>query len=334
MSSGFFTSLARKSFRPLIAALVIALVGSLTFATADARIGGGSSFGSRGSRTYSMPSGTATAPSVSPFQHSTTPRPGGFNNGGFASPGFSRPGFFGGGFGRGLLGGFLGAGLFGLLFGHGLTGGLGGGFSIIGLILQLGLLYLAFRFIMGFIRNRQSYGSGSSMSGGSTSYGGANPYGGAASGGGYGGAAYGAAPQTTPITLDSADYQAFERRLIDCQNAYSNGDTGTLRRLATPEMAGNFEQELADNNRQGVVNKISDVRLLQGDLSEAWRENGSDYASVAMRFSLVDATIDQRSGRVVAGDPSRPQEATEVWTFVRPSGATANAWALSGIQQT
>lgn len=330
----FFSSLSGKSFRPLVAALVIALVGSVTFATADARIGGGNSFGSRGSRTYSAPAGTATAPSVSPFQRSATPSPG-FNNGGFSNGGFSRPGglFSGGGFGRGLLGGFLGAGLFGLLFGHGLTGGLGGGFSIIGLILQLGLLYLAFRFIMGFIRNRQSsVGGSSSMFGGpsnSSSYGGSSTYGGSATGGGYA-----SAPQTTPINIQAADYEAFERRLIESQYAYSNGDVGTLRRLATPEMASNFEQELADNNRQGVVNKISDVRLLKGDLSEAWRENGSDYASVAMHFSLVDATVEQRSGRVVSGDASRPQEATEVWTFVRPSGGTANAWAVSGIQQT
>ncbi len=66
----------------------------------------------------------------------------------------SQGGFFSGGFGRGLLGGFIGAGLFGLLFGHGLFGGLGGGLSILGLALQIGLLFLLFKFVMGFIRGR------------------------------------------------------------------------------------------------------------------------------------------------------------------------------------
>ena len=49
-------------------------------------------------------------------------------------------GFFGGGLFGGLAAGFIGAGLFGLLFGHGLFGGLGGLVSILGLLLQVGLI--------------------------------------------------------------------------------------------------------------------------------------------------------------------------------------------------
>ena len=70
-------------------------------------------------------------------------------------------------------------------------------------------------------------------------------------------------------------------------------------------MLSYFSQELADNAQQGIRNEVSDVKLLQGDLSEAWRENGSEYATVAMRFSLVDATVDRASGRVVSGNPAR-----------------------------
>jgi len=41
---------------------------------------------------------------------------------------------------------------------------------------------------------------------------------------------------------------------------------------------------------------VSDVKLLQGDLAEAWREGDTDYASVALRFSLVDKTLEPRHG--------------------------------------
>jgi predicted lipid-binding transport protein (Tim44 family) len=91
-----------------------------------------------------------------------------------------------------------------------------------------------------------------------------------------------------------------------------------------------FARDLEQNKARNVVNKVSGTRLLQGDLAEAWREGDSDYASVAMRFSMVDKTVDRTTGRLVEGS-EQPTEATEVWTFLRPRGGS---WELSAIQQT
>ena len=52
-----------------------------------------------------------------------------------------------------------------------------------------------------------------------------------------------------------------------------------------------------------------------------------------MRFSLIDVMVDRASGQIVSGDPNRPDEATELWTFVRPAGSGPDAWKLSAIQQ-
>ena len=98
----------------------------------------------------------------------------------------------------------------------------------------------------------------------------------------------------------------------------------------TPEMLSYFSEELSQNASRGVVNKVSGVKLLQGDLSEAWSENGLEYASVAMRFALVDQMVDRSSGRPVSGSDT-PQEVTELWTFMR---ATGGSWLLSAIQQS
>jgi predicted lipid-binding transport protein (Tim44 family) len=49
-----------------------------------------------------------------------------------------------------------------------------------------------------------------------------------------------------------------------------------------------------------------------------------------MRFATRDWTVERSSGRVVEGDPERPTEATEVWTFRRPHGGN---WLLSAIQR-
>ena len=70
----------------------------------------------------------------------------------------------GGGFfnspGRGLLGGlaagFLGAGLLGMLFGGGMFSGLGGLSSILGLILQIGLIVIVVRMAMSWWQRRHA----------------------------------------------------------------------------------------------------------------------------------------------------------------------------------
>ena len=115
------------------------------------------------------------------------------------------------------------------------------------------------------------------------------------------GSGFGLGSGSAPLEIGPSDYEAFERLLGDVQTAWSNEDVAKLHTLATPEMVSYFTQDLQANNARGVVNKVSDVKLLQGDLAEAWREGDTDYASVAMRFGLIDKTLDRASGRVVEG---------------------------------
>jgi len=100
--------------------------------------------------------------------------------------------------------------------------------------------------------------------------------------------------------------------------------------LATPEMVSYLEGDLEQIRARNRINKTSGTRLLQGDLAEAWREGDTDFASVAMRFSLIDRTLDRTTGQLVEGS-EQPTEITEVWTFLRPRGGN---WELSAIQQT
>ena len=83
------------------------------------------------------------------------------------------------------------------------------------------------------------------------------------------------------------------------------------------------------NSSRDFINRVADVKLLQGDLAEAWREGGTDYATVPMRFALNDSMVERASGRVVEG--GEPSEVTELWTFRRARGGN---WVLSAIQQT
>jgi predicted lipid-binding transport protein (Tim44 family) len=219
----------------------------------------------------------------------------------------------------GLAAGFLGAGLLGMLFGGGMFGGLGGLSSIFGLILQIGLIIIVVRLAMSWWQRRHTPAS---------AYAGAAPGPGAASSFRTG-TGFGLGSGSAPLEILPADYEAFERLLSEIQAAWSNEDVARLHTLATPEMVSYFTGDLEKNKARNVINKVSGTKLLQGDLAEAWREGDTDYASVAMRFALVDKTIDRASGRLVEGSEA-PAEVTEVWTFVRPRGAN---WELSAIQQ-
>lgn len=301
-------------------------------ALADARPGGGSSMGSRGSRTWSAPPSTNTAPGTTrPMERSWT-EPGRQGAPSAQRSPIGQPNPAGGFFSRspfmaGLMGGLIGAGLGGLLFGHGLFGGFSGFASFLGLLLQIGLIVLLVRFALNWFRRRQAQPAMAGIPGGMArqaqdriGHGPRPAYGGGAS-----------APAGEPIQLTPADFQAFEHALKVVNEAWSRQDERAMRSVATPEMIQFFGNDLADLARRGWRNETRDVVLEKGDLAEAWREGAREYATVAMRFSQIDITRRISDGAVVEGDPNRRVAVTELWTFVRTQGGP---WMLSAIQQT
>jgi predicted lipid-binding transport protein (Tim44 family) len=226
-----------------------------------------------------------------------------------------------------LAGGLLMGGLVGMLFGGGLLGGIGGLGAMLGMLLQValigGLIYLAFR----LFRRRQAAPAMAGTSGYARQMEPA-PMGGAAApvaGGSY------AAP-ARDVQVTPQDYQAFEQSLIEVNAAWSRRDLKGLREFATPEMVGYFANDYRDLDARGWRNETRDVKLEGGDLSEAWHEDGLDYATVAMRFSLLDATFEEATGKLVEGSTTERQTSTELWTFVR--SGPEERWLLSAIQQT
>lgn len=314
---------------------VALVMGLLMAEPADARRRG--SFGSRGARTYTAPPPTQTAPGqIAPVQRSMTPPPAqGAQaarpaNAPATNPALAqqrRGGFFGG-FGGGLLGGLLAGGLIGALLGNGFGAGMAGFGAM---LFQLAILALGVWLLMKLFRRRQQP---------------------AAAMAGYGAMREQATPQpqpqqpysaytpTTPaygsgspieITIDAGDRREFERLLTEVQAAYAREDYAALRELTTPEIMSYLAEELSQNAVQGRRNDVSAVKLLEADVSEAWREGDAEYATAALRYESIDIFRDRNTGQVVQGDPNTPTQETELWTFVRRPGA---GWKLSAIQET
>ncbi len=318
-------------FAQIAAIAVLAIAASFaTFDDAEARRAGGfGGFGSRGTRTFQAPPITRTAPTqAAPIERTMTPRPPQTAT----QPPINaqqRPGLFNG-FGRSMIGGLIAGGLLGMLLGH----GFGGGFGFLGMLLQVGLIFAAITLAMRFFANRQRAPYAASGPDASYNMNASQPasFRIPAIGGGAANATRANNPRANDeIGLSQGDLDRFEALLTEIQTSYGAEDYGTLRRLTTPEAMSYLAEELGENATNGVRNSVSDVRLLQGDIAEAWREGNADYATLAMRYSSVDALLDRATGRLVDGDDRNASETTELWTFVRRPGSD---WILSAIQGT
>jgi predicted lipid-binding transport protein (Tim44 family) len=308
-----------------LAALFFAFTLVLAPTLAEARAGksyssggsssGASGMGSRGSRTFERNDAAPITRSVNP-NATTAARPSGVG----PAAGAAQPSFFQ----RhplltGLAGGFLGAALFSHL---GMGAGMGTMFGgLLTMLLIGGLIFLVIRF---FASRRAGLAGGANSSGPLPASVGAA-----------------AAPSAARFrgrdtTVDDADLNAFQAIHGAVQEAWGHGDLGRLRPLMTPEMLSYFSEELTGNTSEGVQNIISDVNLLQGDITESWEEGSLQFATAYMKWSAVDYVV--RLGRspgtpdyIVSGDPKQPVESEEVWTFVRQRNG--GNWLLSAIQQ-
>lgn len=339
---------------------------------ADAKLSKGGGYGSRGSKTEAAPPVTQTAPRTSsPIQNNAAPRtgaPGSMAAAPAAAANATKPGMFGSMSKGGFMAGLLGAGLFGALLGYGLSGGLGGFGAILGLLLQLALVAGVAMLLFSWWQRRKQQNEPAAAYSGGPSYGEPrNPLGGmqgqtqtartgsglggmvmgsagagmgAAAAGGAAAGAFGASASaqpaqqvpTRPLTLSGEDFSAFEKLIADVHTAFAREDQTALRQLCTEEMADYFTQDIAENVRENRAVRLNDIRLEQGDLSEAWKEPGAEYATVAMRFSMTEENLDRRTQQVLSGSARDRVEITEIWTFVRLPGGRPQDWRLSAVQ--
>lgn len=316
-------------FRTAGALAMSLAVGVMIASPADARRGG--SAGSRGSRTAIAPPVTKTAPNqAAPVQRTMADKPApGQANAAAARPGAaSTPNKFGN-MAKGLIGGLVMGGLIGMLLGNGL-GALGGSGMLMAL-LQIALIGGLVWFGLKMFRRRSTLapaGMPVSPRYSANAFTGVPQQPFSASASTF--PVRQAEPQTHEIAITREDQQSFQRLLTDVQDAFGREDYAQLRAYTTPELMSYLAEELSQNATKGQRNEVSATELLGAEVAEAWSEDGTDYATIAMRYQSIDIMRDRNSGEVVSGDPHQPSVTTELWTFVRDA---RTPWRLSAIQE-
>ena len=241
----------------------------------------------------------------------------------------------------GVAGGLLGSMLFGGTGHAAPRGGMGG--SGIGLfeILILGLLaYLGYR----FYKRRRAQLAGASLFGNSTTYERAGNPGGAevfrgesqesresyTSGGeverGF---------QQLRISDPGFNEEKLKEELEDLffrvQAAWTNRSLKGIEDKITDKMNEFFANEFDSMKGKGVSNCLENIAVRKVEPTEVWQEIDKDYVTVLFTASLLDYTLDDKTGTVISGDKINPVKFLEYWTFCRDIGT--RQWKLSAIDQ-
>jgi len=117
--------------------------------------------------------------------------------------------------------------------------------------------------------------------------------------------------------------------------SFAEGNRKALRDLLSREVLDGFAASISEREGRGERVEQNFVGINKADILEA--EVKSGVANITMRFvsQLITATRD-KSGTVVAGDPTRISDVTDIWTFSRDIGtarARANPnWRLIATQ--
>ena len=279
-----------------------------------ARVSGGRSSGSRGSRSstppgsYSTPKPTQPSPPPSQSLSQPSPQP--------------QSGLWRGVMG-GIMGGILGGMLFRSLgFGSDLAGE-GGGIGLFEILLMGALLFGIYWYIK---RRRQAAAASayyqSSMGTTEPSY--QTSYG------------QGYEPQRGEEwdlekglsyirQMDSSfDEKKFQDGCMDqffkIQGAWANRDMSVARSLLTEEMLRIIRDDAEKLKSEKRINRLENIAVRSVDIVEAWQESGRDYITVKFYANLLDYTVDESTGQVVSGSKTEPVKFEEYWTFTRTVG--------------
>ena len=240
-------------------------------------------------------------------------------------------------FGRGMMGGLLGGAIGGMLFGS-MFGAGGSGMGILPLLLLGGLAFFLYR---KFAKARQGDGHNAPSQYSAPS----SPLSGA-----FGGAT--APPPPVPPVIggnlvadginqikehdhgfDAAHFtEVASDVFFQVQAGWMRRDLDSYRHLLGDELAGEYQDHLAELKAQGHINKLESIAVREATIVQAGSDGGEDFVTVLFSANLLDYTVDDKSGELISGSMTMPVKFREEWTWARPAG-TQN-WKLEGIKES
>ena len=106
-------------------------------------------------------------------------------------------------------------------------------------------------------------------------------------------------------------------------------DVASLRDRVTGELYGELQAQCDRLRSLGRASHVDEIEI-RAQVTEAWHEDGRDYVTAYIAGAMLDSTVDELTGALLAGSQTAPEDVEAFWTFTRPAGI--NPWMLSAIQ--
>jgi predicted lipid-binding transport protein (Tim44 family) len=109
--------------------------------------------------------------------------------------------------------------------------------------------------------------------------------------------------------------------------AFSAGDRATLRSLTSDDVFASFEAALAQRAQNGETLETTFLDFKDVKIVTAVSDRIGARMAVSFDAQFLTVTRD-RKGEIIEGDPDKPSNITDIWTFARRHDAGGPNWTL------
>ncbi|HEY1720076.1 MAG TPA: Tim44/TimA family putative adaptor protein [Magnetospirillaceae bacterium] len=149
-----------------------------------------------------------------------------------------------------------------------------------------------------------------------------------------------AIPAADPVAAGMARIQALDPTIVAdgfaegargafgmILDAFAKGDEPTLRPLLSDDVFQNFVHVIRQRREAGEICENQLVHIASAEIVEA--DMAGKMARITVRFvSQQVIAVKDAQGQVVEGDPAKPVQVTDLWTFARDPRSRDPNWIL------
>jgi predicted lipid-binding transport protein (Tim44 family) len=134
---------------------------------------------------------------------------------------------------------------------------------------------------------------------------------------------------TDPNFSEQLFYGRVNEMFLSVQKAWEARNMEPARRFLSQQQFEVLEGGVGEYVRNGQINKLDSIHIDKINPVSVTREGDSDYVKVILTATVIDYTIDERTGQIVnpdvLGDGKTPKTFDEYWTLVRKVGAVTKS---------